>query len=386
MPTLSVPALVSLLIWIYLLTCHGSFWRTDVRLPRRHPPATWPSVAVVVPARDEADVLPESLPTLLNQRYSGRIRVVLVDDNSSDGTTDTARSIAGASSGGVCLSVTSPGTPPPGWAGKMWALRHGVAFATECDEPDYFLFTDADIAHGPESVARLVGSAGDRAIVSLMARLRARSGWERVIVPAFVYFFAQLYPFRRVARPRGRTAAAAGGCVLIRRDALVAAGGVERIRDAVIDDVALARAVKSTGASIWLGLADDVRSVRPYPRLRDLWRMIARSAYTQLRYSPVLLVATVLGLLLVYIVPPLALMLGLAAGIVPLWSAGLAGYALMCASFVPMVRYYQLPVGYAATLPVAALLYLAMTVDSAIAHWRGRGATWKGRVHVRSSK
>ncbi len=248
---------------------------------------------------------------------------------------------------------------------------------------DYLLLTDADIAHGPHSLESLVAAAetNDLDLVSQMARLRTETRWEQLIVPAFVYFFAQLYPFRRSNRPGARTAAAAGGCTLVRREALERAGGVAAIRGAVIDDVNLARLVKRNGGRTWLGLADRVDSVRPYPELGQLWRMVSRSAYAQLRHSPALLAGTVLGLALVYLVPPLAVLLGLAAGNAPLAVLGLAAWLLMALTFRPMLGYYRRPVWEALLLPFTAGMYLLMTVDSAVQHWRGRGAAWKGRTY-----
>lgn len=300
-------ACASLLVWIWLTLAQGMFWRTDVRLPPRSAPARWPSVAIVVPARDEAEVLPCSLPSLLAQDYPGEAEVILVDDGSTDGTGALARRLA-RQQPGLPLTVVSPGEPEPGWTGKLWALRHGIALArtARASEPEYLLLTDADIAHEPDSLRELVAAAttAELDLVSQMARLRAVSPWERLVVPAFVYFFAQLYPFRRINRPTGRTAAAAGGCVLLRTGAAVRAGVPDSIRHAVIDDVSLARAVRRSGGRIWLGLAERVDSVRPYPALADLWRMVSRSAYAQLRHQPLLLAGTVAGLVLVYLVPP----------------------------------------------------------------------------------
>ncbi len=373
----------SLAAWLWLLLGQGFFWRTDVRLPPRREPAAWPSVCVVVPARDEADVLPESLPSLLAQDYPGRAEVVLVDDGSTDGTGGLARDLAGRH-GGLPLTVASPGEPPAGWTGKLWAVRHGIALARARD-PEYLLLTDADIAHGPDSLRELVAAAhgGGFDLVSLMARLRVAGAWERLVVPAFVYFFAQLYPFRRIGRRGARTSAAAGGCVLLRADAAERAGVPDAIRHAVIDDVALARAVRRSGGHIWLGLADRVDSVRPYPRLADLWRMVSRSAYAQLRHSPPLLLGTVAGLALVYLAPPLALVMGLAAGDVPCAVAGGPAWLVMTVTYLPMLRYYRQPPWLALTLPLTAFLYLLMTVDSAVLHYRGRGAAWKGRTYAR---
>jgi hopene-associated glycosyltransferase HpnB len=371
--------------WVYLAAGHGGFWRTDVRLPGRADapdPAAWPSVTAVVPARDEATILPETLPTLLAQDYPGRFSVVLVDDASTDGTPAVAAALAAA------LRVVSGGPPPPGWAGKVWAMAQGVAAAGECD---YLLFTDADIAFAPGTLAGLVRAAiaGDRALVSQMALLRADTGWEQWIVPAFVYFFAQLYPFRRVGRPPSRTAAAAGGCMLVRRAVLAAAGGLDRIAGARIDDVALARLLKRgpARARCWLGFTSSVRSRRPYPRLAGLWDMVARSAYTQLRYSPVLLAGTVAGLCWLYLLPPLAAAGGLAAAVAgdgpAAWwclGAGLAGWGLMALTYCPVLRLYRLSLWRGPCLPLIAALYLAMTVDSARRHRAGRGGEWKGRA------
>jgi hopene-associated glycosyltransferase HpnB len=377
-------SLLSLAGWCWLALGQGFFWRTDQRLPpHRDEPVRWPDVAVVVPARDEAEVLPRSLPGLLGQKYPGRARVILVDDHSGDGTAETARRLAEA--GGLPLTVTTPPPLPAGWTGKLWAVRHGVELAGPAE---LLLLTDADIAHGPGVLAALVAGAQAQRLdlVSQMARLRTATGWERLIVPAFVYFFAQLYPFRWSNRPTARTAAAAGGCSLVRREALERAGGVAAIRGAVIDDVSLARAVKRSGGRTWLGLAEPdpeltVRSVRPYVGLGPLWRMVSRSAYAQLRHSPALLLGTVLGLTVLYLVPPAATAAGLATGELPVLLAGAAAWLLMTGTYLPMTRYYDRPAPAALLLPFTALLYLLMTVDSAVQHYRGRGAAWKGRTY-----
>jgi hopene-associated glycosyltransferase HpnB len=396
--------------WVYLLAGHGGFWRTDVRLPGRAgapDPGRWPTVAAVVPARDEAAILPDTLPTLLAQDYAGAFSVVLVDDASTDGTGAVAAALGAAASGepgppgpGVSLDgavstrasavlrVIGGSPPPPGWAGKVWAMAQGAAAARECD---YLLFTDADIAFDPGTVTSLVHAAvaDDRALVSQMALLRAESGWERWIVPAFVYFFAQLYPFRRVGRARARTAAAAGGCMLVRREVLAAVGGLERIAGARIDDVALARLLKrgAARARCWLGFTTRVHSRRPYAGLGGLWDMIARSAYTQLRYSPALLAGTVAGLCLLYLLPPAATLGGVAVavsgGYPAAWwcaGAGLAGWGTMTVTYGPVLRLYGLSPLRAPCLPLVALLYTAMTVDSARRHRAGRGGEWKGRA------
>ncbi|MET9659048.1 glycosyltransferase [Streptomyces sp. NPDC006510] len=376
-------AVGSLAAWVWLLLGQGFFWRTDQRLPPRKALDRWPSVAIVVPARDEADMLPVSLPSLLAQDYPGRAEIFLVDDCSKDGTGDVARALS-VRYGGLPVTVVSPGEPEPGWTGKLWAVRHGISLA-RTREPEYLLLTDADIAHEPDSLRELVAAAvpGGFDLVSQMARLRVSSLWERLVVPAFVYFFSQLYPFRWVNRAGARTAAAAGGCVLLRTEAAERARVPESIRQAVIDDVSLARAVQRGGGRIWLGLAERVDSVRPYPRLGDLWRMVSRSAYAQLRHSPPLLLGTVLGLALVYLAPPVALATGLLTGDpVAAWAGGMA-WAVMTGTYLPMLGYYRQPLWPAPLLPFTAALYLLMTVDSAVQHYRGRGAAWKGRTYAR---
>ncbi|HEX3779853.1 MAG TPA: glycosyltransferase [Pseudonocardiaceae bacterium] len=378
-----VLAVLALFAWGYLLVGHGGYWRTGHRLPDLPSPGTdWPSVVAVVPARNEATMLASTLPALLAQDYPGEFRVVLVDDASTDGTEDVARSVATPA-----LSIVPGEGPPPGWAGKVAAMAAGVA---EAGEPTYLLFTDADIGHPPDSVRALVAAAQTARLdlVSLMVRLGTATAWERLVVPAFVYFFAQLYPFRRVSNPKSRTAAAAGGCMLVRRAALVAAGGLACIRGALIDDVALGTLLKRRpgGGRTWLGFTDEVASRRPYPRLADLWDMVARSAYTQLRYSPALLLGTIVGLLVLYVVPVVATVLG-AVGLGSWWlfGFGLAAWLMMSASYLPVLRLYRLGPWRAPLLPAVALLYAAMTVDSARRHWLGRGGAWKGRTASRTT-
>jgi hopene-associated glycosyltransferase HpnB len=415
---LGIVAVLAAVAWVVLLTGHGGFWRTDQRLPAASgasrgssEPAGWPGVVAVVPARDEAEILPAALPGLLAQDYPGPFTVTLVDDGSSDGTGELAARLGDAA--GRPVRVVRAAPPPPGWAGKLWAMAQGLD-AVRADSGSgsgpgseaapgavpgsarppagYVLFTDADIAWRPGALRALVASAeaDDRDLVSQMALLRTETGWERAIIPAFVYFFAQLYPFRRVNRPRGRTAAAAGGCMLVRRRALEDAGGLAPIRGSLIDDVALGRLLKRPPARgrIWLGLTTDVESVRPYRGLADLWNMVARSAYTQLRYSPFLLAGTIIGLAWLYVVPPVSAIAGLAglgalaggAGPVLCAAAGLAGWAVMTATFVPMLRLYRLSPLRAPALPVIAVMYAAMTADSARRHYAGRGGAWKGRT------
>jgi len=391
MLALSIACTAAAVAWVYLVAAHGGYWRTSQRLPRvSGEPDVWPDVVAVVPARNEAAMLPVTLPALLGQDYPGVLAVIVVDDGSSDGTGEVAAGIAAKA--GRPLRVIS-GTPPPDgerWAGKVWAMAQGLRAA---GPSDYVVFTDADIAwEAPDTLRRLVAAAegDDRDLVSQMALLRTATGWERVVVPAFVYFFAQLYPFRRVNVPGSRTAAAAGGCMLVRRGALDKAGGLAPIRGALIDDVALGRLIKGQRGRTWLGLSRQVVSVRPYPGLASLWQMVARSAYTQLRYSPAVLAGTLTGLLFLYALPPAGAITGLVAvlaggdGTAALaLGAGLAGWALMSLSYLPMLRLYRLSPLRAPGLPLIALLYAAMTADSARRHYAGRGAEWRGRTNLR---
>jgi hopene-associated glycosyltransferase HpnB len=395
MLALSIACTAAAVAWLYLVAAHGGYWRTSQRLPPvSGEPDAWPDVVAVVPARNEAEMLPVTLPALLGQEYPGTLTVIVVDDGSSDGTGEVAAKLGAGSARSLQVISGAPSPDGERWAGKVWAMAQGLAAAgSSAPEADgYLLFTDADIAWAaPDMLRRLVAAAegDDRDLVSQMALLRTATGWERVVVPAFVYFFAQLYPFRRVNVPGSRTAAAAGGCMLIRRGALDKAGGLAPIRGALIDDVAMGRMIKRRRGRCWLGVTRQVVSVRPYPRLASLWQMVARSAYTQLRYSPVLLAGTLAGLLFLYALPPAGAIAGLAvllaggssAGAAALMlGAGLAGWALMSLSYLPMLRLYRLSPLRAPGLPLIALLYAAMTADSARRHYAGRGAQWRGRT------
>ena len=375
-------AALSLSAWIYLVLAHGRFWRCDQRLTGREPaPARWPSVTAVVPARDEAALIPATLRSLLDQDYPGEFRIVLADDESSDGTGDAARALARDHPNGARVTVARTPERPPGWVGKMWAVETGVRTAQEAAVPEYWLLTDADVAHGRDSVRRLVAKAeADRLdLVSQMVLLHAGRSWDALLVPAFVYFFQKLYPFARVNDPRSRTAGAAGGCVLVRSDALARAGGIEALRGEVIDDCALGRAVKR-GGPIWLGLSTSERSIRPYAGVTDVWNMVARSAFTQLRHSPWIVAGTIVGLALLYLVPPLTVLSwplhrnGLAAGL------ALAAWVLQAMSFVPTLALYDRSARWGFALPIAGAMYGAMTIDSARRHYRREGAHWKGRA------
>jgi hopene-associated glycosyltransferase HpnB len=375
-----VVSFIALAVWLYLLLARGGFWRCSER-DHWAPPdlARWPRVAAVVPARDEAQVVGESIGSLLAQDYRGDWTVILVDDDSSDGTADVARHAAAAVAGARLQVVTSRG-PPPGWTGKLWAVKQGIDAALALPRPpDFLLLTDADVVHAADSTSRLVAHAERRHLVltSLMVKLRCMSLAERCTIPAFVFFFQMLYPFSAVNRPQSRTAAAAGGCMLVRAEALHRAGGIEIVRGALIDDCALARALKAHGP-IWLALTERVHSIRPYPGLSGIRRMIVRSAFAQLDYSPLLLLATVAGMTLTYLWPPLIAIFGGGAARV----AGLAAWGLMAIAFQPTLRFYRLSPLWGIALPAIALQYLLYTLDSAYQYMRGRGGSWKGRVQA----
>ncbi len=370
--------------WTGLLVARGRFWDPPAdRLSPPGDPLPAPELHVVVPARNEAAMLPATLPGLLAQRYPGRLGITLADDSSDDGTAARAHWLATECGATKIFSVTAVPPRPAGWAGKVWALQAGVAAARRAGaRPAYWLFTDADIVHDAGTVAALVATAGSdrRDLVSLMVALNCSSRWERLLIPAFVFFFAKLYPFAWVADDRRETAAAAGGCILVSDRLLGAIGGVERIADALIDDCALAAAVKGAGGRLRLELSTTSRSLRRYETLDDLWQMVARSAYTQLRESPLLLAGTVGGMLLLYVLPPVAAVAGAVRRDWTLSIGGGLAWSIMSAMYLPVLRRYEQPAAVAPLLPAAGLLYTLMTVDSARRHWRGQGGLWKGRV------
>jgi hopene-associated glycosyltransferase HpnB len=362
-------AALALLAWLYLVFAHGRFWQAGPALDPARPLAS-PPVTIVLPARDEAESIARCLASLLAQDYGGKLRVVLVDDGSTDGTGEIARALDDPR-----LTVLTGRARPPGWAGKLWAVAQGVA----ATDHSLVLLTDADIVHDPAHLATLVAQAERTGVdmVSEMVALNCASFAEHALVPAFVYFFQLLYPFARVNDGLHATAAAAGGTVLIRNRALTRIGGIAAIKGALIDDVALASAVKR-GGRIWLGHSQLARSIRPYPGVGDIWRMVTRSAYVQLRYSPLLLVLTTLGLGLVFMVPPLAALFAHHAARAMGWAAWL----LMAGSFIPTLRRFGLSWLWGVVLPPIAAFYMAATIAAAIDHHRGRGVTWKRRAYT----
>ena len=368
-------------LWAYLVLGHGGFWCASERDDTDEPaePANWPRITAVIPARNEAAMLPQSLVSLLKQDYPGEFSIILVDDNSTDETAGVALKLA-ADTDASRLTLINGTTLPSGWTGKLWAVEQGVAAAlANPHKPDYLLLTDADIGYAPDALRRTVARAvkGGYVLTSLMARLKCDSFAERALVPAFIFFFEMLYPFAWVNTPKRSTAAAAGGSMLVEREALAKAGGIAAIRSALIDDCALGANLKRVGP-IWLGLTERVESLRPYPRVEDIRKMVARSAYAQLHYSLVLLLGTVLGMTLVYLAPMLLALFGHG----PPRALAACAWALMALAFVPILRFYSLSPAWALALPLIAATYMAFTVDSAIQHWLGRGGMWKGRAQA----
>lgn len=362
----------ALAIWIVLLIGRGGFWLARERDTAEVPnvPLAWPDVVAIMPARDEAGVIAQSIASLAGQNYPGAFRIVLVDDASSDGTAEIARQ-----AGGERLTLIS-GTPlPAGWTGKLWALHQGVA---EAGKPAYLWLTDADIAHAPDTLRSLVARAEARGLVlvSLMAKLRCEGLAERALIPAFVFFFQMLYPFSRVNRPGGK-AAAAGGCMLVNRAALADAGGIGAIRHALIDDCAFGALMKRYGP-VWLGLTDRSRSIRPYDGIAPIAAMISRSAYAQLGYSWLALIGTLAGLILVYAAAPVLALFGHDSA----RALGIAAWLLMAVSFQPMLRFYGQSPLWGVMVPGIAAFYAGCTLLSAWQYWQGRGGMWKGRAQA----
>ena len=372
---MTVIAGLSAAIWLYLLLAHGAFWRArETDAAPVPPPPVWPAVTAIVPARDEAEVIGRSIGSLLAQDYLGAFRVILVDDGSSDGTAAIAQAAAGRDDR---LDIIPGSTPPAGWTGKLWALEQGTRHAG--DAPTYLWLTDADIVHAPDTLSSLVAHAQAKGLTlnSLMARLETGGFAERALIPAFVFFFQMLYPFARVNDPCNRMAAAAGGCLLVNRAAFARAGGHARIAHAIIDDCAMGRVLKEQGP-IRLSLTSRSQSIRPYGGWREIGMMISRSAYAQLRYSPPLLIGTLLGMALVYLAPPAIALFGHGAARI----LSLATWIMMAIAFQPMLRFYRRSPWWGLALPAIAAFYAGATLFSAWRHWQGKGGMWKGRAQA----
>jgi hopene-associated glycosyltransferase HpnB len=375
---------LSLSIWLFLLLFWGNFWRADCRLNNSQGLNDYPTVYAVIPARNEVEVIAASLTSLLNQDYAGQFDLVLVDDNSSDRTTEIARQTATQLGKSDRLTVIAGQPLASGWKGKLWAMHQGIeAGSTQAHTPDYWLFTDADIQHDLHNLTQLVNQAEteDLELVSLMVLLRCQSFWEKLLIPAFVFFFQKLYPFAWVNDPKRSIAAAAGGCVLISNHALTKIGGIASIKNALIDDCTLAQAVKSTGNKIYLGLSETTISLRGYDNLKVIWDTIARTAYTQLNYSPLLLAGTGIGMSVIYLTAPIGLVWGLVFGNWLIFSICTITWSLMIWAYLPTIKLYKISPAWAGLLPAIAFLYTLMTIDSAVKYYQGKGGAWKGRTY-----
>ncbi len=375
---LAIIAAVPVIIWIYLLAFRGRFWEVNRSVTNlERPNVSTARLAVVIPARNEAAVIGRALSSLFEQDFPAPLHIFLIDDASTDRTAEIAAAAAERAGKTNFLTIISGQPLPRGWTGKLWALSQGVARA-EALEPDYILLTDADIVHGPHTVAQLVAIAEalDCDLASYMVKLACVSTAEKALIPAFVFFFVMLYPPAWISPSRHRTAAAAGGCILIRPACLEKIGGLAAIRGEVIDDCALAREVKRSGGRIWMGLSSASESIRSYDTFSEIGQMISRTAFNQLDHSSLLLAGTVIGLALTYVLPPLLLLTG--NGIATI--LGLTAWMLMSFAYFPMVRFYKQRPLWAIALPLIACFYAGATVHSAIRYWRGRGGAWKGRV------
>jgi hopene-associated glycosyltransferase HpnB len=374
----TIVATLTAVIWAYLALARGSFWRIKNSKPDARDNAGFPGVVVaVVPARNEAEVIGPAITSLLNQRVA--VPVLLVDDESTDGTADVARRAAEKAGKADALIVIQSKPLPAGWTGKVWSMHQGIEYAhARAFNPAWLLLTDADVLHGPETVANLgvIASHGDYDLVSFMVKLQCESLPEKLLIPAFVYFFFMLYPPAWIRHPRRSAAGAAGGCMLVRAETLERAGGLAAIRSAVIDDCSLARLLKQHGGKLSLELTDQSQSLRRYETFSDVEHMVSRTAFNQLNHSSLLLLCTIAGMVVTYLAPPLLLFTRSRLAIL----LGAAAWAAMTITYSTMVRYYRLNPAWALTLPLAALFYLGATIHSAVKYWNGSGGEWKGRI------
>lgn len=378
-------AAIGLAIWVYLIAARGEFWRTPKFDDLAPAPGfmKWPSIAVVVPARDEAEGVARCVTSILSQPYPGQLSMVLVDDQSQDGTAQIAADAAAAIGASERLTVLSGRPLPSGWTGKLWAVKQGLMQVESGPAlPDYVLLTDADIVYSGDVLMRLVARAQNErlAMTSVMAKLRCESFAEKYLIPAFIFFFEMLYPFAWVRSRTRATGGAAGGCILARWDALKNAGGIDAIRGSLIDDCALGARLKTQGP-VWLGFSQNVASVRASDTIGDVGQMISRSAYAQLRYSPLLLAGTIIGMVIVYLAPVAITLFG--HGLAAAFAA--TAWLLMALAFQPTLRYYNQPALWGPALPAIALAYMVFTVNSALQHSQGRGGMWKGRAQAQAS-
>lgn len=378
-------SLLVFLIWLVLFFAWGNFWRVwdfDFDRAQFPSPLKWPRVTAIVPARNEAASIGAVVEALALQDYAGELSIIVVDDHSDDGTAEIAALAPAQTANANRIRIISAPELASGWTGKLWALNAGISESAQ-GLPDFLWFTDADVLHAPDTLQRLVAVAeADRLeLTSLMVLLKAETFAERILIPPFLYFFLMLYPPKWIADRNAKTAGAAGGCILLRRMALERIGGLSAIRNEVIDDCALARAVKKSGGEVWLGLTRASRSLRSYETFSEIRDMIARTAFTQLGYSTLLLLGTLAGMVITFLLP-VALTFFPTARI---WLPALLAWCLMTASFLPTVTFYRLSPFWALSLPLAALFFSFATLLSAVRFWLGRGGQWKGRYQAKSS-
>ena len=380
--TPTLVAAIPLAIWIYLFFARGQFWQLQEDNADPESLRRWPRAVAIVPARNEAAGISQAVSSLAKQDYPGEFSVIVVDDHSDDGSAELALKAAREAGASAKIAVHAARALPSEWTGKVWAMDEGVRAAAD-RQPDFFWFTDADIVHAPDTLRRLASHAEKESLdlVSLMVLLQAKTFPERLLIPPFLYFFLMLYPPRWIADRKARTAGAAGGCILLRRSALERAGGLEAIRGEVIDDCSLARAVKRSGGRLWMGLTRASVSLRSYGSFSEIRDLIARTAFTQLRYSFFFLLGTLAGLLVTYLLP----LISFFSGEDPAWFLAATAICLMAVSFGVTVRFYKLPFMWALTLPFAAMFYAYATALSAVRYWLGRGGQWKGRAQARPS-
>ena len=379
MGILELTIILSLFIWVFLIFFRGNFWLADQMLEADVVQLeTWPSIAVVIPARNEENYIGATLQSLMAQTYPGEIDITVVNDNSTDNTVEAITRIKDER-----IVLSNGSDLPEGWTGKLWALSQGINLSIRKNPSvDFYLFTDADIEHSQETLKIMVTKAEreNLHLVSLMVLLNCRNIWEILLIPAFVFFFQKLYPFQWINNPNKPTAGAAGGYILVRRSALEAAGGIDVVRGEIIDDCAISRMIKKNG-SIWLGLTRNVKSLRSHNRLSEIWEMVTRTAFDQLNYSVTVLLVTIIGMIIIYLVPPFAVVWGLVFNDNLSLSLGVLCWVIMAIAYLPTQRLYQRPFWETLILPVAAFLYSLMVVDSAQRHWTKRNPSWKGRKY-----
>ena len=376
---LTILSSISLMIWLYLALLHGNFWNPP-SIKKAKKISKYPEITILIPARNEAKYIKNSLMSLLRQNYEGKYRAIVVDDSSSDATLEIVKGISKKNNK---IHVMQGKVLKEGWAGKVWAQYQGINFIKKkFPNSKYILFTDADIAHSPNNLKNLTIKAESESLdlVSLMVLLKANNFSEKILIPAFVFFFQKLYPFEWVNDPRRKIAAAAGGCMLVNYFTLKKSGGIEKIKNQIIDDCALARILKKNGR-IWLGITKETKSLRNYKKISEIWSMVTRSAYDQLNYSILLLIICAFGMFCTYMIPVIALSVGFFDENNYLFFTGLIAWFIMSYTYIPTLRNFNEKSFMATFLPIASIFYTLTTIDSARMHLWGSGGSWKDRSY-----